>query len=80
MCVLKNHFFKVGVYSKLSNFYFFNNFLLSQKELSKLDSCFDQCAHKEERPIKKLVDWWKINSFDLDSSICILNIALKYDL
>jgi len=44
-------------------------------------TCSYQCTiETKQRPIKMLVDWWNENSFDFESSICMLNMALKYDL
>ena len=54
-----------------------------KKDDIKIESCLNQCTRSiknEERPIEMLVRWWKEKSFDFDSSICILDIALKYDL
>ncbi len=64
----------------LFNFFYYIIYILYSKDGLQKKSCFNQCLMDKERPIKLLVDWWKMNSFDFDSSICILDIALKYDL
>ena len=54
--------------------------LYIDKFAADLESCLLICMHKKKRSIKVLVNWWKRNSFDFESSICIFNKALKYDL
>jgi hypothetical protein len=42
--------------------------------------CVNECVREEERPLVSLSKWFEKNSNDFYSSICLLNMALKYKL
>ena len=48
----------------------------------KHKSCLNQCSRNtnKERPIKMLVIWWDQKSLNIKSSMCMLNMAIKYNL
>ncbi len=49
-------------------------------KLKNTKNCFNQCYIKDQRPLQRMFNWWLKNTADLNSSICILNYAVKHDL
>ena len=67
------------MYKKALIFFFF-----SLKTLSVSDECTEQCRKKnvKTRPIRTMFDWWikETELFDFETSVCLLDFALKNNL
>ena len=48
--------------------------------IKKVTSCKIKCAIDETQPINNMLNWWKGNGPDFESSICIFDLALKFNL
>jgi hypothetical protein len=43
-------------------------------------ACVNACIIKDNKPLESLSKWFEKNANDFESSICLLDMALKYGL